>query len=126
VNTHRTVLILFIAVGLSGLAAYWFTTGHAQAQTGKLEEPLNYAWEYAELYVTEFPAKKQTKILFLPPNKKPRNSSIFQHGQLDSDQTYFAALDILGNLGWEMIQTRHAFSQTEPYRTIYYFKRRKN
>jgi hypothetical protein len=124
-NTHRTVLILFLVIGLLGWAAYWVSTGRAEAQTGEMQEPLNYAWEYCELYVSELPSKKQTQILFLPPNKMPRNSSIFERGKLERNQTYFTALDVLGNLGWEMIQVRHDVSQKEPYRSIYYFKRRK-
>jgi hypothetical protein len=124
VNTKQIVPFLVVVV-LLGSGVYWFAARHAQAQTAGSEVPVQFAWEYAELYVTEFPSKKQTQIMFLPPNKIPGNSSIFDRGRLDANQTYFSALDLVGNLGWELVQVRHNFSQKEPYRTIYYFKRRK-
>ncbi|MBN1556323.1 MAG: hypothetical protein JXA11_16405 [Phycisphaerae bacterium] len=122
-DTQRTVLLLFAVILLAGVAVYFVSSSPARAQTAEMVE--SYAWEYAELYVMESPSQKKTQILFLPPDKKPRNSAIFERGTLDHNQTYFAALDVVGNLGWEMIQVRSDASRSEPYNTIYYFKRRK-
>lgn len=124
-NTKRNILSFGLIAALLGSGAYWCTARQARAQTDEDEAPVQYVWEYAELYVMETPSKQQTQILFLPPNKMPRNSQIFERGRLDPNQTYFNALDIVGNLGWEMVQVRSSASQAEPFQTIYHFKRRK-
>ncbi len=121
--TKRNLLSMSFTAALLVSGAYLLTTRHAHAQSeGESQAPVQYTWEYAELYILESPSKKQTRILFLPPNKTP---PVFDQGILGPDETYYSALDVLGNLGWEMIQVRSGGGHTEPFQTIYHFKRRK-